>query len=183
MHIKGTGGGPPLPDKENHPSEDLLLSIMNQKTVYGVNPPHGGDTDSDSEDEDQIQNNTDRVAVIINNNQIEFLYDESTKPNSSILYDMEEDIPEIESYFTQPSTSRELLQEDIQKKKMWASYKPSDLEGQLSSPLKKKIKKEPIPGPSTIEKETPKRSSRRHPAVVVKALTLRQNTINCWMVA
>ncbi|KAG5880634.1 hypothetical protein JTB14_022572 [Gonioctena quinquepunctata] len=175
MHIRGTGGGPPLPEKDKHPTDDLLLSIINEKTVCGMNPPFGGDVDSESEDE--VQNAADGLTTIIND-KIELIYDQSSKPDSSI-YNMELELvntPELES--TEPSTSISTTsQENIQKNKTWASYTPSDLLEKVSSPLKRKISKvlshsqqENIPGPSTIEK-TPKKTSRRRPAIVVKSLT------------
>ncbi|CAG9840765.1 unnamed protein product [Diabrotica balteata] len=145
MHIKGTGGDPPLPEI-NNPTEDLLLSIVNEKTVSGINIPFGGDVNSESEDEDEDM-------------ELEFV-----------------DTPEIGNQG--PCTSTELSQDNIQKNKTWASYTPSDLAKKMSSPLKQKIanvllnsQDENIPGPSTINKETPTKSSRRRPAVVVKSLT------------
>ncbi|KAG5872198.1 hypothetical protein JTB14_032386 [Gonioctena quinquepunctata] len=81
MHIRGTGGVPLLPEEDKHPTDDLLLSIINEKTVCGMNPPFGGDVDSESEDE--VQNGADGLTTIINN-EIELVYDQSSKPDSSI---------------------------------------------------------------------------------------------------
>ncbi|CAH1107047.1 unnamed protein product [Psylliodes chrysocephalus] len=56
IHIKGTGGGPPDNIKDD-PTDNLLLSIMNEKTVYGLECSWGGDVDSESEnDEPDLHN-------------------------------------------------------------------------------------------------------------------------------
>lgn len=80
MHNRGTGGGPPLLEKIKHPTDDLLLSIINEKTVCGMNPPFGGDVDSDSEDE--VQNGADELTNVINN-KIELVFDQGNKHDSS----------------------------------------------------------------------------------------------------
>ena len=60
MEQKKTGGGLP-PPAHDEPFEDVLLSITNKKTVYGLETPYGGDVSSDEEVEPQ--------------NDIEFVYE------------------------------------------------------------------------------------------------------------
>lgn len=43
VEIKKTGGGIP-PKIPNDPCQDVLMSIMNKKTLYGLNSPWGGDS-------------------------------------------------------------------------------------------------------------------------------------------
>lgn len=41
--IRSTGGGPPTKKPKTEDHKDLLLSLISEKTVYGLNNPHDGD--------------------------------------------------------------------------------------------------------------------------------------------
>lgn len=45
MEFMRTGGGPPPPKQTCTTSDELLLSLMNHKTVYGLDNPFDGDRD------------------------------------------------------------------------------------------------------------------------------------------
>lgn len=79
IHIRGTGGGPPLPEKVQNPTDEVLLSIINEKTVSGLNVPFGGDVDS----EDEVGNEADTLTTALND-KIELVYDQSSEPDVSI---------------------------------------------------------------------------------------------------
>lgn len=69
LQHKRTGGGPPnTVNKESY--EDLLLSITNEKTVYGLNTQYGGDIDS-SEGECDTENTTKEISFELNSGENE----------------------------------------------------------------------------------------------------------------
>lgn len=55
LQLRKTGGGPPLDDNKE-PFEDLLISITNDKTVYGLHSNFGGDVESDISSDEQTNN-------------------------------------------------------------------------------------------------------------------------------
>ncbi|KAJ8950660.1 hypothetical protein NQ317_003404 [Molorchus minor] len=75
MQIRCTGGGPPVKDKKE-PTDDLLYSIINEKTITGLPSKFGGDVDSDVE--------ADENRNISNSNDIEIIYEFSGNSNSTL---------------------------------------------------------------------------------------------------
>ncbi|CAH1114866.1 unnamed protein product [Psylliodes chrysocephalus] len=77
IHIKGTGGGPPDNIKDD-PTNDLLLSIMNEKTVYGLKCSWGEMSLASL----RMINLICLVPVIIHNKNVEIVYENIGKSNS-----------------------------------------------------------------------------------------------------
>ncbi|CAG9765842.1 unnamed protein product [Ceutorhynchus assimilis] len=149
LEQKKTGGGlpPPRPDE---PFDDVLLSIINKKTVYGLETPYGGDVSSGDEAEPSEQPP----------NDIEIVYEYAQDRES-----MDGDVIE-EDLLVMPSP--------------WKKYTATDLKKPLSSALRTEGQKEnngltmnycvETPNKNRLNRSTPA-SNRRRPTVQVKALT------------
>lgn len=71
MELKKTGGGPP-PDENKDPFDDVLLSIVNEKTVSGLPSEFGGDVS----DEEPIAEQTSSIF-----NDIEIIFEPDNSPH------------------------------------------------------------------------------------------------------
>ncbi|CAH1099685.1 unnamed protein product [Psylliodes chrysocephalus] len=162
MEFMRTGGGPPPPKQTCTTSDELLLSLMNHKTVYGLDNPFDGDRDMKNNHNDPIETAVDSATSSYSHNH---------SGEVAVDYQLERG-DENKSYAASSGSNKKTAKNEMTQG--WKNYKILDLQ---TIPFVE-IENSEQNNPDKSNKETPNKSlknsqnlRRRRPATVVRTLT------------
>ncbi|XP_050509400.1 uncharacterized protein LOC126886483 [Diabrotica virgifera virgifera] len=144
IEVYRTGGGPCAKPPKMESSDEVLLSMVNEKTVSGILNTFDGDSEVTNEDIDIS------IPSTFKNDEVELSFE----------LDDEEDMQETPAADTTENSSRTKHTE-------WESYSPADLK---KSP-NRLLLNDNISKQSQAKRGRLNNSSRRRPATIVKTLT------------
>ncbi|XP_018577299.1 myb/SANT-like DNA-binding domain-containing protein 3 [Anoplophora glabripennis] len=160
-----TGGGLPNIKENKEPGDDLLLSIVCDKVINGLDNHFDGDAiELDSDHPQPILSSTTKQGVCDDN--IEIIYETDEENVTNLVQMTENKEKQSETFLKEKNFNEPDQQSGLQRN--WKRYKIEDLKSYASDPLR------PREVPSTSN--TPHRScdttlSRRRPRTIVKSLT------------